>query len=380
MSTTDLEQVHRKQGEGTILPFVSLLLPVRNGAEFIDGCLQSIAELDYPLDRRELLIIDGDSQDDTAILAARALRRHGLVGSVLNNPDRSIASNLNMGLGLATGSVVSRIDVKARVPVHYLREAVELLQDSSRSMVGGGIVAKPSSDCSIARGIARAHNNPVVMGGAGYRLRRGSGFAETVYLGTAKTAELKSIGGWSEDLAMNEDYDLCQRLGACDAVWFDDRLTAIWLAPSKAAAIVPRYRGFGRSKVKYWRSTGSSPAPRQRIIVAAAAATAVAAVSSMRWFSIGEVLGGTTAIAAAILLAVEGRFGPNDNAPFVDRVLSGLVIAPLIGYGWLSGIALEVAKLGSKPLDPSRVDRPDVHLVDELDSKVATRAVDRRVH
>ncbi|MEE9415293.1 MAG: glycosyltransferase [Acidimicrobiales bacterium] len=379
MSSTDLEQPDEMNNGCTPLPFVSLLLPVRNGAEFIDGCLERVADLDYPSHRLEVLIIDGNSEDESALVAARALRRHGLVGSVLNNPGRSIASNLNAGLAIAVGSIVSRIDVKTRIPRHYLRTAVELLNDPRRSMVGGGIVAAPSATNSMARGIARAHNNPVVMGGASYRLRQGAGFAETVYLGTATTSELVRIGGWSEDLSMNEDYDLCQRLGASDSVWFDDRLTAEWLAPSRASAIVPRYRGFGRSKVKYWRKRVQSPSPRQQAILAAATATGVAATASLWWLPMGQVIGGSVTAAATTLLAIEGRFSPDDTAPLGDRLISGLVIAPLIGYGWLSGIALEAIKARVKSPDMPEVGRPDVDLVDNSGSTAPPQVVDHRV-
>ena len=40
------------------LPFVSVLVPVRNEERYIERCLYSIASQDYPRDRIEVLVLD----------------------------------------------------------------------------------------------------------------------------------------------------------------------------------------------------------------------------------------------------------------------------------------------------------------------------------
>lgn len=47
------------------LPFVSIVVPVRNGERTIGRLLQSLAALDYPADRREVWIVDNLSTDRT---------------------------------------------------------------------------------------------------------------------------------------------------------------------------------------------------------------------------------------------------------------------------------------------------------------------------
>jgi glycosyltransferase involved in cell wall biosynthesis len=46
-------------------PFVSIIVPVYNGSRTIDALLSSLLALDYPADRREILIVDNQSTDDT---------------------------------------------------------------------------------------------------------------------------------------------------------------------------------------------------------------------------------------------------------------------------------------------------------------------------
>ena len=44
---------------------VSIVIPTLNRADYLDGCLQALADLDYPRDRYEVVVVDGGSTDET---------------------------------------------------------------------------------------------------------------------------------------------------------------------------------------------------------------------------------------------------------------------------------------------------------------------------
>ena len=44
-----------------LLPFISVILPVRNEERYIDACVASIFAQDYPADRMEVIFVDGCS-------------------------------------------------------------------------------------------------------------------------------------------------------------------------------------------------------------------------------------------------------------------------------------------------------------------------------
>src|SRR5437016_11817425 len=50
-------------------PLVSIILPVRNQASTLEGCLTSLTSLDYP--SKETIVVDGDSTDETPKILAR---------------------------------------------------------------------------------------------------------------------------------------------------------------------------------------------------------------------------------------------------------------------------------------------------------------------
>lgn len=48
-----------------MLPSVSVIIPVRNRPDQIERCLAALAEVDYPRDRLEIIVVDDASTDDT---------------------------------------------------------------------------------------------------------------------------------------------------------------------------------------------------------------------------------------------------------------------------------------------------------------------------
>ena len=50
------------------LPFISVILPVRNEERYIAACVDSIFSQDYPADQMEVIFVDGRSEDRTVEL------------------------------------------------------------------------------------------------------------------------------------------------------------------------------------------------------------------------------------------------------------------------------------------------------------------------
>jgi len=46
-------------------PFVSVVVGIRNEEKFIEECIESLLNLDYPRDSYEIIIVDGMSTDKT---------------------------------------------------------------------------------------------------------------------------------------------------------------------------------------------------------------------------------------------------------------------------------------------------------------------------
>jgi len=89
-------------GESGLTPLTSVILAVRNGERFIASALESVVGQDYT--PKELLVIDGHSNDRTVKIARRFPEVR-----VIPQIGRGIADAYNLGIGCARGEFVSFI-------------------------------------------------------------------------------------------------------------------------------------------------------------------------------------------------------------------------------------------------------------------------------
>jgi succinoglycan biosynthesis protein ExoA len=323
------------------LPQASVVVPVKEGARHLPGCLEAIAAQDLPPSDLEVLVVDGGSADGSSEVAARELDRFGLSGDVVTGDVGTIPANLNVGLSKARGEIVCRVDVRARIPPEYVRTCAEILQRADVTVVGGGLVALPAMNGEMAAGIARAHNNRWAMGFGRYRAGSRAGPADTVYLAAARARDLRAINGWDERLLLNQDFDLNRRLARFGTVWAETSLRVAWLAPDSLGAVLRRYHRFGRWKVRYWRLTGDPPRPRQQLLLVGSPGLAVAALV---WLQPrrhrARRVAGLAVLATVALLVLDDRGSAGPASGSKSRLVAATTFV-LAGAGWLSGVARE---------------------------------------
>ncbi|MDP8938435.1 MAG: glycosyltransferase, partial [Actinomycetota bacterium] len=284
-------------------PRVSVVVPVHNEAERLPACLEAIAAQDLPPEWVEVLVVDGGSGDGTDDVARRLLADRPWAGAaVLHSASGDRSSNLNVGLDGARAPVLVRVDGRSRIPPHYLGRCLDVLERRPDvAVVGGSQRAVAPAGRPAEVGVARALNNRWATGLARYRRAAGSGEADTVYLGAYRVEQLRAVGGWHRDLAVNEDFDLNRRLRRFGTVWFDAGLAVDYVPRSSLRALLRQYWDFGVGKARYWRVSGDRPRPRQVVLLTAPAVAAAGFVAVL------AALGPTAAAsfaAAGVALAV----------------------------------------------------------------------------
>jgi glycosyltransferase involved in cell wall biosynthesis len=316
-------------------PLVTVLIPARNESRDIEECLHAVQQQDYPHDRLEIVVVDGDSSDATVEVAEKRLAQGDVRSTVVVNPAATTPSNLNVGLARAAGSVLCRVDARSIVPIDYVSRCVELL--GSRSdvvVVGGAQVARARSGDATSLGIARALNNRWGMGLSRYRRGAASGPADTVYLGAFRTEQLRDVGGWDEAFPTNQDFELNRRMRELGAVWFDASLEVGYRPRPSLVTLARQYHRFGAWKARYWTTTGDRPRPRQVVLLALPLAGlfafAALALLPRPW----RRLATAAAATGAVVFEVRGPTGP--PAPLRAHAVS-LVASAAVGAGWTTG-------------------------------------------
>jgi succinoglycan biosynthesis protein ExoA len=340
-------------------PTVSVLMPVRNEERSVAGAIRSV--LDQSLQDLEILVIDGQSDDGTVAavqqVAAADRRVH-----LLANPDRTIPQALNIGLHAARGRYVARVDAHASVSATYLeRGAGELDAEPDVAAVGGrrfGVGEGPTG-----RAVAAALSSPF---GVGNSINHYAGEAQDTdhaSFGVFRTEVVRSIGGWDENLLVNEDVDLDHRIGLAGfRIRYDPQMEIYWQVRRTVRDLGRQYRRYGRGKAAMVRKNGRSAvrlrhlaAPALVTWLGASAVTAAAGHPRVAGIMVAPYAAG---LIGATAITIRKGYGQRELRPLP---LIGAFGAMHLGWGlgFLEGYLLRLTPAAASSRDPRRATRAE---------------------
>lgn len=230
------------------LPYVTVVIPMRNEERNIARCLKSILAGDYPRDCLEVLVLDGMSSDGSRDVVLDYSERHPWI-RLLNNPRRIQSAALNTGLKEARGEIIVRMDAHSTYDQDYISRCVELLQKSDAANVGG--VQKAMGTSYLTRAIALATTSRYGIGDAKFRYARTDMWVDTVYLGAWRKRTLEAAGGFNESLRVNEDYELnCRLRKAGGRILFSPGIVSAYRVRGSLWGLARQYFRYGFWKVR----------------------------------------------------------------------------------------------------------------------------------
>ena len=121
-----------------VFPFVTVVMPVRNEAGFIEKSLGAVLAQDYPMERMEILVMDGMSSDGTSEIIEK-IKTRNLNLRRIENPGKLAASGLNAGIRNARGEIIVRVDGHCEIARDYVSRCVQHLRTNGVQVVGGPI-------------------------------------------------------------------------------------------------------------------------------------------------------------------------------------------------------------------------------------------------
>ena len=319
---------------------VTLIVPMRNEAAFIEGCITSITSQDYP-GEIEVLVYDGRSTDDSRLIVSRIATKHPNV-VLLDNPRKIQAVAWNLGIGRAAGDIIGIVGAHSELASDYVTAAVETLVRTGAEMVGGPV--KATSDGAVGEAVALATSTPFGVGGARFHYTDVEEEVDTVYMGLCRAEVYRSLL-FDEEMVRNQDDELSYRLL--------DRGGRIVCNPAIRSRYHNRatWRGLARQYYEYgfWKIAVMRKHPRQvrprhlipAALVAALGGSAMASVlrSPGRW-ALASILGSYgVANLGASLAATRGSLR---RIPTVSAVYATLHLA--YGAGSIVGLVREVSR------------------------------------
>jgi len=134
----DFQKPVLSMGEGILpskdhgLPRVSVIVPVKNGAQKIAGLLDSLMHVDYDKEMLEIIVVDGNSSDNTREIVLR----YPTV-KLLTEERPGLNAARNTGIKNSTGEIIAFTDSDCVVSKDWVKRIVEDFDEKEAGCVGG---------------------------------------------------------------------------------------------------------------------------------------------------------------------------------------------------------------------------------------------------
>jgi glycosyltransferase involved in cell wall biosynthesis len=175
-------------------PFVSFIIPVFNSEHTLGLCLESIFNIDYDLDKYEVIVVDNGSTDSSVDIASQ------YPAILLFKPVGTISSVRNHGSHHAKGELFAFVDSDCLIKQNWLKEAISVLFDSSVGAAGSGYLTPEHYTWVEKAWLYELNTRPF----------------KTDFLPggnlIVKSSVFRLVGGFNENLTTGEDSDLCIRI------------------------------------------------------------------------------------------------------------------------------------------------------------------------
>ena len=211
------------------MPTVSVIIPVRDGAQYVGEALQSM--LDQDLADIEVIVVDDGSCDDSAAIATSIGDSDGRV-KVVANRGKGIVDALNMGISLARAPFVARMDCDdVSLPDRLRLQMARFDADPDLQLLGTAGL-QIDRDGNLLRPIdVPTGNDPLRDALARYNPM----LHPTVMF---RTEAVRRAGGYRRAFTYAEDYDLWLRLSETGKLAnMDARLVKLRSHPGQVSRI-----------------------------------------------------------------------------------------------------------------------------------------------
>lgn len=317
-------------------PFITVIVPVRNEERFLSATLHPLLFQEYRSDRYEILVVDGQSTDNT-VAVVRRLQSEFPQLQLHYNPRRLSSAARNIGIRRARGDFVVIVDGHCELRNrHYLRDLACAFQQTGADCLGRSQPLDVQTASPLQRTIALARasrlgHNP---GSHIYSDRGGYVKPQSVAVAYRKSV-FETIGLFDE------------RFDACEDVEFNHRVDAAglkcYLAPELTVHYQPRNsltglawqmqrygRGRARLLIKHPETLSLPPLVPALFLVGLLTAFLLGLVTPLfaAAFCLAVLIYGAGLCGFAVWLSARGR------AAELSPLFPAVFLAIHVGAGW----------------------------------------------
>ncbi len=201
------------KGKWSVLPRVTVQLPIYNEMYVIDRLVEAACRIRYPRELLEIQVLD-DSTDGTREIAAAVVDKHRALGFDISHVHRANRSGfkagaLENGLTMAAGEFIAIFDADFIPAENFLEDVVDYFTDPEVGMVQArwGHINRDYSLLTQVESVILDGHFMIEHGG---RHLSGRFFNFNGTAGIWRRTAIETAGGWEHD-TLTEDTDLSYR-------------------------------------------------------------------------------------------------------------------------------------------------------------------------
>ena len=324
-------------------PFVTVIVPVRNEAACLDATLRALLGQDYPRDRFEVLVVDGQSDDETCAVVRGWQRGHGNL-QLLYNPRRLSSAARNIGVAQARGELLLIVDGHCEIrSADYLARLAEVFVQNQVECVGRPQPLEITDASPLQRAIAAARRSRLGHNPGSYIYSDAGGPAPPDSVAVAYRREVfDRIGRFDESFDACEDVEFnCRLREAGGRCWFAPRLAVHYRPRASLRGLILQMLRYGRGRarliLKHPQTLAAGPLIPAVFLLTLAATLAIGLVSPLFAAAFCGIAVLYTIVVSAAACALAWRSREPELAPMVPAVLLSIHVAA--GWGVLSELS-----------------------------------------
>jgi len=321
---------------------ISVIIPVFNEEGTITNCIESLMNGDYPLDKVEFIIADGDSSDNTLKnIEDFSEKKPNVKIRVVNNLCKTQGHGLNIAIQNVSknSEIIIRADAHSIYPPNYIADCVKTLLSTSADNVGGVMV--PLGRGYLQRAVSFCMSHPLGVGNAKFRLGNHSGYVDTVYLGCFKKDIFEKVGLFDPAMTPNEDAEFNMRIRKSGGtVYLNSNIRVGYFPREAITELMKQYFQYGQGRCRTFKKHRAFTSVRQVIPPFWVILTLVIlALSSLSKFFILPLL---AYFLILLVVSIYGTYKRWDTA-----VLLSPVCFAIMHYAWGIGFFIELFRKGN---------------------------------
>ncbi len=245
--------------ENTIqnLPNISLIVPTKNEENVIRRCLEGILNIDYPKDKMQVIVVDGNSSDNTCQVCLEFSKKYPNIFKIISETTaKGKPAALNLALPYVKGEIVGTFDADSLPERDALKKVISYFNDKKITAVQGRTTSINEKRNALTRVISKEEKAWFQMLLSG-REKLQLFVPLTGSCQFVRTKVLEEMRGWDEN-SLTEDVELALRLvekehlikyapDVCSGQETPDNLTGL------IKQRVRWYRGYMETAIKYGR-------------------------------------------------------------------------------------------------------------------------------